>query len=939
MCAEERVNCFIVLCPTCKTENPDDLRDCRSCSNPLSGDSALQGTHFDIARFEATGSNETMAFRDQPTAEITSRRGILPSSVDLAPLSSFGPRYRIESLLGEGGMGKVYRAQDRELNRIVALKLVRPELASNPIAMARFRQELLLASKVSHRNILRIHDLGDVDGVKFISMALIEGMDLHDTIAKTGPLSPDRALNIALQLCSGLEAAHAEGVIHRDLKPRNILLDSNDHVYITDFGLAKSVESEGAAMTRTGDFIGTPLYMSPEQIESKEVDKRSDLYSLGLIFYEMVTGDLPFAGKSSVQVMHSRMTTTPKDPKALAPRLPNYFAAVIAKCLVRDPVYRYQSAAEIRRDLEEGIAPQKSVLQRLPRPSRTWGLVAAAMAIAVVATLTVPVLRDKIFPAGSASPAAVVPSYYMAILPFRPLSGSPELRYQAEGIVEALNAKLFPLQHVNLASANTVERAVAKWSPVDHIAKELGANLIVQGTIQNGADRLAINVSVYNAKTNSTVWSQQFQCSPDSLLSTEDDIYNALVEKLKLKLTREETARGASRATEDSGAYDLYMQGRSLIHGKAVAENYKAALALFDQATERDSHFARAYAGIAESCFGLYRLTKDPQWSEKGLGAAQQSISLDKDLPDVHLVVGSGYLLTGKTTEAISEFKRAVELAPSSDEAYRRLGSAYARAKNKEAALQNLHRATTINPYSWANYNTLGLAESGFGDIDAATVAFKKVIQLQPDYAGGYNNLGGMLYNQGRWSECIPYFKKALQLDKSAQNYQNLGVVSLYSGESTEAVRLLEEAARLAPKNHLNFGNLGDAYSAVGQTAKATDAYQKAIDLAFTAWKLNSKDAATLGNLALYYAEKGDIDQATKFIQRARAIDPKDNSVMYFEGVILHLAGKDQQSLVALKQGFESGYPARVAANDYALRTLHPNPEFQKLVSAYRKAG
>lgn len=921
-----------MLCPTCQTENSDDVRDCRACSNSL-------GEPPDYDQTQVLHRDLLVDFRDEPTAEM------MPlaydrdrSSLDLKPLSDFGPRYRIESLLGQGGMGKVYRALDRELNRSVALKLVRPELAIDPQSMARFRQELLLASKVSHRNILRIHDLGDVDGVKFISMALVDGLDLHDLIAKTGALPNARALNIALQLCSALDAAHSENVIHRDLKPRNILLDNSDHVFVTDFGLAKSMELEAASMTRTGDFIGTPLYMSPEQIESKPVDHRSDIYSLGLILHEIVTGDLPFAGRSSVQVMHSRMTMAPKDPKALAPDLPHYFAAVIAKCLILDPQQRYQHASEIRRDLEAGIAPKRPLLARVPKPNRTWGIVAAAMALAIVGTLAVPAFREKLLPVKAVEEAPARPAFYMAILPFRPLGDGAELKYQAEGVVDSLNSKLFPLKQVNLASSNTIDRALAKGSSDQTaIAKELGANLLVEGKLQSVGGRLAISVSAWDANKKAVIWSRQFQCAPESLLTTEDDIYNTLVDALRLKLSDREMALGATRATENSEAYDLYMRGRSLIRGRPTADSYQAALVLFDQAVAKDSHFARAYAGIAESCFGLYRITKDPQWSVKGLGAADQSISLDRNLPDVRLVVGSGYLLTGKNAEAVSEFTQAVQLAPSSDEAYRRLGNAYVRIKNKDLASRNLKKAIAINPYSYANFNALGVAESTFGDKKAAIAAFRKVIQLQPDFAGGYSNVAGILYSQGKWTECIPLYKKALALETSALNYQNLGVVSLYSEDSAEAVRLFQEAATLGPKNHLNFGNLGDAYRAAGEAAKADAAYQKAIELAYQAWKLNSKDATTLRSLALYYAEKGDATQALNFIRRASAIDASDNNVMYTEAVIHHLAGRDDLAIPALKKSFESGYPARVAANDYALRTLRTNPAFQQLLSTHNK--
>jgi hypothetical protein len=440
-----------VVCQTCQTENPEGVRDCRVCSNPLSRPAVV-----DPGATQAIESATPPDWRDSRANDLTAfigrsagtkvgatqdsfRSFFSLGSLDLEPGSDFGPRYRIESLLGQGGMGKVYRAHDREIDRTVALKLVRPEFAMDTMSMARFRQELLLASKVSHRNILRIHDLGDVEGVKFISMAFVDGYDLHDAITKGGRLPFDRALHIARQLCSALEAAHAEGVVHRDLKPRNILLDNSDHVFVSDFGLAKSVEAHAAAMTRTGDMLGTPLYMSPEQIEAKDVDHRSDLYSLGLIFHEMVTGDIPFGGKSSLQVMHARMSSTPKNPKDIVPDLPDYFARVIAKCLVKDPANRYQHASEILHDLEGGVAPKRSLRERLPKPSRTWAAVAAALVLAVGGTLAAPKIREKLF-AGAGGTQAAEPTYYMAILPFKPLDDSPELKYQAEGIVDALNA-------------------------------------------------------------------------------------------------------------------------------------------------------------------------------------------------------------------------------------------------------------------------------------------------------------------------------------------------------------------------------------------------------------------------------------------------------------------------------------------------------------------
>src|SRR5258708_14087783 len=322
-----------MLCPNCHAEAPATATSCPRCGT------GLPGVQDDAQTIAGVITPTPAAVTSLPLHSMTSeasrfaRPSVAGASLRLEPGDDFGPRYRIESLIGEGGMGKVYKAYDKELDRIVALKLVRSELASDPASMQRFKQELLLASKISHKNILRIHDLGDVEGVKFISMTYVQGEDLGDVLHREGRLPLDRALAIFKRLCGALEAAHNEGVAHRDLKPRNILIDAADNVYISDFGLAKSLEENASTMTRTGAILGTPRSMSPEQAEALPTDHRSDLYSLGLIFYEMVTGDVPFRGESMLQVMYQRVTQEPKNPKLLAPDLPDYLAAIILRCL------------------------------------------------------------------------------------------------------------------------------------------------------------------------------------------------------------------------------------------------------------------------------------------------------------------------------------------------------------------------------------------------------------------------------------------------------------------------------------------------------------------------------------------------------------------------------------------------------------------------------
>src|SRR5579864_5932170 len=394
--------------------------------------------------------------------------------------SFFGPRYRIESLLGEGGMGKVYKAQDGELRRTVALKLVRPELASDPSSMDRLKQEILLASKVSHKNILRIHDLGDVGGLKFISMAYVDGKDLHQIIAAEGKLPVPRALRITRQLCLALEAAHSEGVIHRDLKPQNVLVDKDDQVYVSDFGLAKSLEVHTSMLTATGEVSGTPRYMSPEQVESGLVDHRSDLYSLGLILYEMVTADLPFQSDSVMQAMFQRVTQSPKSPKVVNPDLPDYLVNIIMRCLDKDPDQRYQHARDILADLERGdsvpLATPQPVAPPLVAPpwkkTAVW-VVAAVILLAAALSVGVPKFRQSLFGSKTASTNATA-GKYVAILPFRVIGDEASLQYTADGIVDALSAKLFQLKDVHVASPAAAAKVNPK-DPLDQVARSLGA--------------------------------------------------------------------------------------------------------------------------------------------------------------------------------------------------------------------------------------------------------------------------------------------------------------------------------------------------------------------------------------------------------------------------------------------------------------------------------
>jgi eukaryotic-like serine/threonine-protein kinase len=845
-------------------------------------------------------------------------------------------------------MGAVYKAYDKELDREVALKLVRPELTSDASSMRRFKQELLLASKITHKNILRIHDLGDVEGVKFISMAYVEGEDLHHVLEREGRLPLGRALNVTQQLCSALDAAHAEGVIHRDLKPQNVLIDRADNAYISDFGLAKSLDQSAAGMTRSGEVMGTPRYMSPEQVEGKPAGHRSDIYSLGLIVYEMVAGEVPFKGDSAIQEMYERVTQKPKSPKELDPELPDYLVRIILRCLERDPELRYQQVRDMLHDLEREVAPPPScgVHIWLPMPTgRGWVLAAGAVLALILATLAVPPIRHTIFRPfhrSMAGPAGIPPlsqGKYVAILRFRVLGDQESLGYVAEGLDEALSTRLFQLRDVHVASSPAAAKAGDK-DPLEKIARELGANLLVHGTVQgtksqDNLQKIAVIVHLDDVSTGRRLWSGEVSGAAQDLLTLEDQIGSKLASALELKPSGIEHVWGAVHPTENIEAYDLYLKGRDALRRQHGTKDIQTAIDFFDAALKKDQNFALAYAGVADASLSMYAQGKDGFWTQKALEAANQAQQLNDELPEVHFALGSVYRVTGKVGESILELDRALELAPNSDEGYRRLGDAYLASGRKDEPLKAYRKAVELNPYYWVNYNSLGRAYFHIGDNNESLGAFRKITELEPDNAIGYMNIGTVYFRQGKYNECIPYFEKALKLQPQADLYSDLGTAYFFLRRYQEAVPLFEKAVEMDPNDQENVGNLADAYRWSGNADKAQSTYDKAIALAYKELEVNPRKSSTMCFLALYYAKKGDSTQALQFIRRARLIDPTSNQLMYNEAQIQALANRPGEALKALRDAFGKGYSPEEARNDPELKSLEGRPEFDKLLKEF----
>jgi eukaryotic-like serine/threonine-protein kinase len=899
-------------CPHCSTVNPDFAESCSRCGTPI-----------------PIGESETLQVIDSTALSIG---------------SDFGPRYRIESLLGQGGMGRVYKALDKDLDRLVAIKVVRQGVMAEGDALKRFKQELLLASKISHKNILRIHDMGEVGSVKFISMAYVEGQDLHQILTDNPKMPLERVLKFARQLAEALAAAHAEVVVHRDLKPQNILVNKDDQIFVSDFGLAKSFNEGAVGMTRTGAFMGTPRYMSPEQVEGKPADQRSDIYAYGLILYEMVTGDVPFTGESTLKVMYQRIQEKPKSPKIANPSLPNWVVRIIMRCLEKEPSARYQSAYEILADLQGAArSPSGSRTLQIQLPEFTehrWVPYAAGALALITLFFAIPWTRHLVLGGGEKGTSIVsgVPPLekgkFVAILPFRVLSDQQSLGYVAEGLNEALSAKLFQLKDLRLADDNAVAR-VSDKDPLPKVARSLGVNLIVTGLIQGDADKMSVIVNLEDVPDGKRMWTQQFSGVPKDLLAIEDQISVQLVSALDIRPSNEELARAAERPTGNEDAYDLYLRGRQAYRSRDSIKGAQTAIDFYQQAIQKDQRFALAYTGLADASLYMYSEKKDSIWAEKALAAAQRAEQLKDDLPEVHFSLGSTYQATGKTSQAIAEMKRGLQLAPNADQGYLRLGNIYLDTGQDADAIAAYKKALDVNPYYWVIHRDIGRTYYSIGENEKALAEFQEVTQLQPDNAEGWTNFATADLRLGKLQESIQAYQKSIQIAPTYLAYMNLGYVYTVSRQYPQAIEVLEKSVGLAPDQEDARGSLADAYRYSGQKEKADANYDKAIALAFHDLQVNPQSADTMGDLALYYAKKGDTKHAAEFIQRARAINKGDVALLYNQAIVENLAGKPSDAISTLQEALGKGYSVNDTENDPELQNLKNRPDFQALIKKY----
>src|SRR5580658_9250245 len=697
---------FVINCPHCSTVNPDFAESCSRCGTPM-----------------PLGDSETIQMVDATV---------------IATGSDFGSRYRIEALLGQGGMGRVYKAYDKDLDRTVAIKVVREGAIGESDALKRFKQELVLASKISHKNILRIHDMGDVGGLRFISMAYVEGQDLQHIIHDNPKMPMDRILKFARQIAEALAAAHAEGVVHRDLKPQNLLVDKNDQIFVCDFGLAKSFEEGAIGMTRTGAFLGTPRYMSPEQVEGKPADGRADLYAFGLILYEMVIGDVPFTGESTLKVMYQRIQEKPKSPKVLRPDLPNWLVKIIMRCLERNPDDRYQNAFEILADLRGGASGSgtsragmsrigsgaQSVIIQIPEfANRRWVLVLAGVFALMLLALAIPPVRHLIpgfrteTGAGSGKSTAG-PSISLAILPFRNASGDASLDWLGPSLADMLSTDVGQSAQLRTVSPGSLHQiftdlrisaTVLDPETIRHVADFSNADRVVWGQYAKFGDQIRIDATLQDIKNGSAVPLKIDVPSEKEIPGAIDRLAESVRQRLALPqdVLKELKASSFQPTSQSVAALRDYNQGIGLQRDGRNLDAQKQ----FEAATKEDPTFALAFSRLAQ-VYGILGYDSEAEQS------ARKAVDLSQDLPEAekYLISAIRSEATKNYPEAIKAYDALAKASPDNSDVQSALANLYQDAGNLVKARDYYQKLLSSNPKDVSATLNLGRIDIKSGD-------------------------------------------------------------------------------------------------------------------------------------------------------------------------------------------------------------------------------
>jgi tetratricopeptide (TPR) repeat protein/tRNA A-37 threonylcarbamoyl transferase component Bud32 len=849
--------------------------------------------------------------------------------------------YEVLERVGQGGMGTVYRARDVLLQRTVALKFLSPELTSSPEARARFFREGQALSALSHPNIATVYEVDNVDDAPFLALEYLPGGTLQASIQQAShaaqPLTLEQLVEWGSGIASGLAHAHRNGVIHRDVKSSNVMFDAEGRIKLTDFGLAKTTaQHEGSV---TGPVMGTYHYLAPELVEGQAATPSSDLFSLGVLLYEMSTGKLPFVGRSVAEVLHKVLDQDPPPPASLRPDLPPAFGNIVLRLLSKIPAERQQDGDQVVRELRTLLSsrsPNASDAPTLTLPVqrlRPWARrralwVVGSIGLAIVLVLfwgeTRKLIRGYQLPAQK----------QVAVLPFRSIGGDASQEAFCDGLTELLTTAISKQGDFSVVPP-TEARGL---QTAEQARREFGVNLVVYGSVQFRGEKVRLIIALIDAQTRRQIDAQPLEWPVSRLYELEDGALSKIADLLNLVSTPTVSPLMAG-ATQLPAAYDAYLRGRGFLYRYDKAGNLERALDQFQLAIRLDQKFAAAWVGLAETQLRNYRERNEEALLDSARMAAERAKELGPNLAGAHIVLGGVLADMQRPAEAIRELETASRLDPQDAWTYRELGRLYNLQARFADAEQLYQRALALRPSDWMVAMYAASFYQTRQRTDESEKLYRKAISLSPDNYAPYRNLGGLLFRLGRYREAEQMMLKAQQLNPTSIGYSNLAALYMLQRRYTEAVPMAKLAAERAPRDSPNeyriWGNLGDAYwLARMPQPQAVEAWTKAAALARAQLARTPADMRILATLAKFEAKIGQNADAIRDAGDAVRRDPANAAIRFQAALALALAGRHNEALDELAKALELKLPVSEIREAPELEPLRNLPRFKQLTSS-----